>query len=260
MSFGGILRQSTAVDVIIGPFVSSTDGDTEMTGLTISQADVRLSKNGQTAAQKNDNTTCAHDADGFYNCELDATDTDTVGQLTLYVHEATSLAVRHDYQVIEEAVYDISYAASATGLAPANVTQWNGSAVATPTVAGVPEVDVTHWIGTAAATPTTAGVPEVDIVAIEGNAAVVTQFRRSLLNMHDGSVTGAATTTTLIDSTLTQPHTDALKGRIVIFEGNVTAALADQATDITAFNPTTDQLTFTALTTAPASGDRYIIV
>jgi len=118
MSFGGFLRQSTAVDVLIGPFVDSTDGDAEETGLTISQADVLLSKNGQPVAQKNDNTTCAADADGFYNCELDATDTNTVGQLTLYVHEAGALAVRHDYQVVEEAVYDISFAASATGAVP----------------------------------------------------------------------------------------------------------------------------------------------
>lgn len=118
MSFGGILRQSTAVDVLIGPFVDSTDGDAEESGLTIAQADVRLSKNGQTGAQKNDNTTCAHDADGFYNCELDATDTNTVGQLTLYVHVAGALCVRHDYQVIEEATYDIMFAASATGAVP----------------------------------------------------------------------------------------------------------------------------------------------
>ena len=113
MGFAGILRQSTAVDVLIGPFVDSTDGDAEETGLTIAQADVRLSKNGQTAAQKNDNTTCAHDADGLYNCELDATDTNTVGQLTLYVHVAGALCVRHDFQVVEENVYDAWFAASA---------------------------------------------------------------------------------------------------------------------------------------------------
>lgn len=34
-----------------------------------------------------------------------------------------------------------------TGTVAANVTQWNGSAVATPSVAGVPEVDVTHYAG-----------------------------------------------------------------------------------------------------------------
>lgn len=147
MSFGGILRQATAVDVMIGPFVDSTDGDTEETGLTISQADVRLSKNAQADAQKSDNTACAHEGNGFYNCELDATDTDTVGQLTLWVHEAGALAVRHDFQVVEEAIYDALYASGATGLLPANVTQFGGS---NGTFAsGRPEVNATHWGGTA---------------------------------------------------------------------------------------------------------------
>ena len=47
---------------------------------------------------------------------------------------------------------------SSSSPVPANVTQWNGSAVATPTVAGVPEVDVTHVSGAAedVATETTA--------------------------------------------------------------------------------------------------------
>ena len=40
------LKQSTAVTVKIGPFVDEDDGKTAETGLTVSQADVRLSKNG----------------------------------------------------------------------------------------------------------------------------------------------------------------------------------------------------------------------
>lgn len=112
-----ILKQSTAVDVLIGPFVDSTDGDTEETALTISQADVKLSKNGQTMAQKSDVTACAHDANGMYNCELDATDTNTVGTMVLFVHESGALAVRHEFQVVEEAVYVDLFAASAAGYA-----------------------------------------------------------------------------------------------------------------------------------------------
>ena len=121
MSFQGFLKQSTAVDVILGPFVDSTDGDTEEIGLTIAQADVRLSKNGQTGAQKNDVTSCVHDADGFYNCELDTTDTNTVGQLTIYVHVAGALCVRMDYHIVEEAVYDAMYGGSAEGPLQATV-------------------------------------------------------------------------------------------------------------------------------------------
>ncbi len=107
-----ILRQSTAVDVLIGPFVDSTDGYTAETGVSPS---VKLSKNGQTLAAKNDATTPVHDADGYYNCELDATDTNTVGTLILsVVGSATSLPVRHEFMVIEEDAYDFLYASGAT--------------------------------------------------------------------------------------------------------------------------------------------------
>lgn len=117
-----VLRQSTAVDVLIGPFVDSTDGYTAETGVSPS---VSVSKNGQALAAKNDATTPTHDADGYYNCELDATDTNTVGTLVLIVPgSATSLPVRHEYQVIEEDAYDAIYASGAhpveTGDLPSN--------------------------------------------------------------------------------------------------------------------------------------------
>jgi hypothetical protein len=121
-----ILRQSTAVDVLIGPFVDEDDGKTLEEALTISQGDVRLSKNGQALAQKNDATACAFDDFGCYNCELDATDTNTVGELVLVVFEDGALPFRAVFQVVEEAIYDALYAASATGLLPANVTQIEG--------------------------------------------------------------------------------------------------------------------------------------
>lgn len=108
-----ILRQSTAVDILIGPFVDSTDGDTEETALTIEDSDVRISKNGQNIIDKNDVTSAAHDEKGMYNCELDATDTDTIGQLTVYIHVTGALAVRHDYQIIEEDAYDFLYVSGA---------------------------------------------------------------------------------------------------------------------------------------------------
>lgn len=140
MSFAGVLRQATAVDVLIGPFVDSTDGDTEEAALTINRADVLLSKNGQGAVQKTDVTAAASDADGFYNCELDATDTGTVGQLTLYVHVAGALAVRHDYQVVEEVAYDLFYASGATPEVTTAAAVWDrvltGATHNVPTSAG----------------------------------------------------------------------------------------------------------------------------
>lgn len=100
------LKQSTAVTVKIGPFLDSTDGNTQETGLTISQADVLLSKNGGALTQKTEATTCTHDAVGVYGCPLDATDTGTLGRLQLNVHESGALAVWHEYMVVTANVYD----------------------------------------------------------------------------------------------------------------------------------------------------------
>jgi len=117
----GFLRQNTAVDILLGPFNDSTDGDTEENSLTISQADVRLSKNGQNMAQKSDVTACVADETAMYNCELDATDTDTVGILTIVVHEAGALIVKQVYQVMDEKAYDALFAVVSTLIEPADV-------------------------------------------------------------------------------------------------------------------------------------------
>lgn len=116
-----MLRANTAVDVLIGPFVDSTDGDTEETALTLSQADIKLSKNGQALAQKNDNTSAVHDANGYYNCELDATDTNTEGTLTLIVHESGALSIRHEFMVLSEAAYDSLFVAKDDGFMDVNI-------------------------------------------------------------------------------------------------------------------------------------------
>lgn len=121
MGFGGYLQANTAVDVLIGPFVDDTDGKTAETALTLSQGDIKLSKNGQALAQKNDDTAAAADANGYYNCELDATDTNTEGTLTLIVHESGALPVRHDFMVISQAAYASLVTAKDTGYMDVNI-------------------------------------------------------------------------------------------------------------------------------------------
>lgn len=121
MGFGGYLRANTAVDVLIGPFLDDSDGNTAETGLTITQADIRLSKNGQNMAQKNDANACTHDEIGYYNCPLDATDTNTEGLLTLCVHESGALAARMDFQVLAEAAWDSLNVAKDDGFMDVNI-------------------------------------------------------------------------------------------------------------------------------------------
>ena len=107
MAFCGYLKQSTAVDILLGPCIDDTDGKTAETGLTL---DVEISMNGQALANKTDADTPVHDAagtvDGYYNCELDATDTGTLGIITVVAHAAGFLPVRHDYQVVTANWYD----------------------------------------------------------------------------------------------------------------------------------------------------------
>jgi hypothetical protein len=100
------LKQSTSVDVPIGPFVDATDGVTAETALTITQPDIRLKKNGGAWAQKNAAQTLSHEENGWYEVTLDATDTNTLGLLKLAVHESGALPVFHDFMVLPANVYD----------------------------------------------------------------------------------------------------------------------------------------------------------
>lgn len=103
----------------------------------------------------------------------------------------------------------------------------------------------------------TSGRLEVDVTALNGVAGSAANLERSASTIIQGSITGSSTTTDLVDSSLTQSDVDFWKGRIVIF---TSGALAGQATDITAFDPGTDTLTVTALTSAPSVADTYVIV
>jgi len=101
-----ILKQSTAATVKLGAFVDDTDGKTAKTGLTISQADIRLSKNGGDFAQTNNSAGATHDEFGYYDIPLDTTDTGTLGRLRVAVSESGALPVWQDFLVVTANVYD----------------------------------------------------------------------------------------------------------------------------------------------------------
>jgi hypothetical protein len=110
------LKQSTSQTIRFGPCLDKTDGVTEETALTLAQADMRLSKDGGAFAQKNAAGNATHDSDGWYSTTLDATDTATVGELILNVHQpANMLPVWMRWWVLEEAIYDSLFGASAAG-------------------------------------------------------------------------------------------------------------------------------------------------
>lgn len=100
------LKQSTAVDVKVGPFLDDTDGKTAETGLTITQPDIQLAKNGGAFAQKNAAQTLSHESNGWYEVALDTTDTNTLGILILQIHESGALPVWREFMVVAANIYD----------------------------------------------------------------------------------------------------------------------------------------------------------
>ena len=125
---GSWLKQSTAVTVKLGPFLDSTDGDTEETALTIAQADILLSKNGGAFAQTNNVAGATHDTKGLYGVPLDTTDTNTLGELRVYIHESGALAVWETFMVVPANVWDSMFGADKL---QTDVNQWNSVALAT---------------------------------------------------------------------------------------------------------------------------------
>ena len=100
------LKQSTAIEVKVGPFLDSTDGVTAETALTITSSEVLLAKNAGDWTAKTEATSLVHESNGWYRCLLDATDTATLGILMLQIAESGALPVWHEYTVLAANVYD----------------------------------------------------------------------------------------------------------------------------------------------------------
>lgn len=107
------LRQSTASQEIpLGYFVDSTDGNTSETGLTIANTDIRVWKNGATTLANKNSGGATHISNGIYYTVLDATDTNTLGSLVIFVKVAGALAIRVECVVLTANVYDSLIAGS----------------------------------------------------------------------------------------------------------------------------------------------------
>jgi hypothetical protein len=141
------LKQSTAATVPFGPFVDNTDGFTAEVSLTLSQADIRVSKNGGAFAQSNNAAGATHMENGVYGVPLDTTDTGTLGRLRVEMHEAGALPVWQDFMVVPANTY-----AMVDGTDELNVNTKTINDVSTSSVTTVSS----HLGTTGASTPQTA--------------------------------------------------------------------------------------------------------
>ena len=176
------------VPVNIMPLLDDTDFKTRETAVAFNAAGMDLVWNfvttGGAFTQTAVTPTSAgdydwtHQGDGMYTIEIPASggasinnDTEGFGWFTGLV---TGVLPWRGPVIMFSTANVVNSLVNGSDLFDVSVTQWLGTAAATPTVGGVPEVDVTHWIGTAAATPTTGGVPEVDVTFVAGAAVSTT--------------------------------------------------------------------------------------
>lgn len=220
---GGFLRQSTnSQSRSIGPFVDETDGKTAETGLTIGNTDIKLIVNGGASANKNSGGG-THRANGHYGVTFDATDTATVGELTVSVVVAGALPVWDKFTVVEEAVYDRDYATAAPGYV-------DGATV--------------------------------NATAISNSSTTADRLELTMTSSPTGTVDDAGfspTSTEFEASDITEATADHYNGRSIIW---TSGALQGQAAYITDYvlSGGRGHFTVTPMTEAPADGAAFIIV
>jgi len=108
----GVMRQSTTVTVIMGPFLDSTDGITPETALSIPAASVMISKAGGVFGAKSEASACAHQTGGLYSCTFNATDTGTRGNFFVSIQVAGALPVWERFTIYNTDGYDFLFSTS----------------------------------------------------------------------------------------------------------------------------------------------------
>ena len=217
------LKQSTASTLLIGPIVDSVAATAE-TGETIAQANVLVWKEGGTTlGAKNDATSCTHRSNGLYTCPVDATDTNTLGVLTVNVAMAGTMVWRGDYCVVPANVYNSLVAGS-------DYLQSDAYQIAGVTAAATAQAAV-------------AGVCQTGAVYSDGSTYAPTN-------------SGALV---FYSDTITEATADHYNGRVVIF---TSGALQYQALAITDYEKVASYGKFTCsvATEVPANAHTFVIV
>lgn len=220
------LRQSTASqEVTLGPFVDSTDANSEEVALTIANTDVLLHKHGGTTLPTKNSGGGTHISNGIYYIVLDATDTNTIGNLDIYCHMSGALWVKKACVVLDEAVYDALFGTVALATAT-NITAAAGIAVSSIGAGAI----------TAAAIAT--GAIDADALAADAAAEIADAVWDEDATAHQttgtfGQAIGdpVADTNTIYGAVVTGAAGATVAADIIAVKADTAAILADTGTD-----------------------------
>jgi hypothetical protein len=222
------LRQSTASQEIpLGPALDNADGDTEDATLLLANTDIKIWKNGATTLANKNSGGATNISGGIYYTVLDATDTNTLGAMVVYVHGTGVLALKQECIVFPANVYDalfagtdklqvhadeitnglITAAAIATGAIDADAIADNAidaGAIATDAITAAKlAADVTtelqSGLATAANLATVAGYLDTEIAAILEDTGTTLPAQIAALNNLSAAQVNAEVDTALAD-------------------------------------------------------------
>jgi hypothetical protein len=161
-------RQSTAITVTVGPTLDA-DG-VAVTGGVV--ADYKISKNGGAPAALNGSATYTHRHTGYGSLALTATDVGTVGTVEITMDDTVNACPIKEITVLEEAVYDAMFAASALGYVANQPVDVN--TIKTQAVTCAAGVTVSPFVGNATAAIGVNASGHVSRVTLTDTATVTT--------------------------------------------------------------------------------------
>ena len=270
------LKQSTASqEVPLGMFLDSVDGNTEETGLTINASDIKLWKAGATTLANKNSGGATHISNGVYYAVLDATDTDTLGSLVIFVHVAGALSVRLECVVLAANVYDSfigntdTLDVQVTGIGAGVITATSiasdaitAAKIATDAIdADALKADAATEIANAVATVASGSPLAVNVTQISGSSTAADNLEEAAEALTPGSAATGTLTTTQFTTNLSGSNDTNYVGRQLTFKGDTTTtALRGVAAWITAYNGSTKAVTVApALPVAPVNGETFVI-
>lgn len=136
-----------------------------------------------------------------------------------------------------------------------NVTQIVGGTVPTPATTGIPDVNVREWLGTAVGA-NTAGVPKVDLERITGFSVPPIILRQWLDQGKANGVADSGTTTTLVDSALSEAD-DFWNGALLVFSGGTNDGYSAVVTD---FDAASNTITFAPAVPSNVTTEAYTLI
>ena len=202
ISYLGDFAEDTTVYIMFNTF-SSDDPSASVTITNFINTDVHIHKDdGLTQRNNAAGITVSVDFDGITGSHMVKIDTsdNTVAGFWVVGHE---YFVRIEGTTIDGATINsvIGQFSIENRFNEVDVVKWLGTAVATPTVAGVPEVDATHWLGTGVSV-NVAGKPTVDVTNIGASSQSLIDLKDFVDSGYD-PVTNKVQGVVLVDTTTT---------------------------------------------------------